>query len=349
MWPSVTLDIFKRGSSVVPTLPNETIKPQAVVVPLLTLLLSILWIIGKGSSNPTASTPLCISRAGGLSNEGFGSFFQHIKSSIILAEVLGAELHIRNMPYSEHGYSLQRFFRPNDCPSANSCNVDPFLLESILPSICAATLQRESVIDYLKLSGCMTLRHVVLREVHENFNDCVAPWYSRNVRPVLEAGTALAETRLASKCLRIGVHIRFGDLGTQNGRVEESTVFNFRSVQLHEINTALQQIEMGPGCVCRNISIYIKNGMGIAAHAIDSSNYTIVDSGDDFADLVHFMQNDVLVQGVSSFPVLAAFLSGTKKVVMTNLPDHPKYSQLYRLATNVQHFSQKLVFDCNKL
>lgn len=304
------------------------------------------------SASPVSSPEvkqICIARAGGLTREGIGSFFQHIKSSIILSQALNAELYLEDMRPSTHGYILANLFRESPCPkSANAsskCFINNTQLKELLPSICAGSIKAHALMKLFGVEHCTTLYHNVDEELNEGFNDCVAPFYQQSMRPFIHEAVRRYPV---SNCVTIGVHIRWGDLALNMSTINTNTALDERSMSIHDINTAWNNIHFTK-CDCKEVSVYIKDGPEFENGTFSFGNFKVIDTGDDFLDLAHYTRNDILIQGLSSYGIFGLFSSVEKKVVMTNSPGHRKYNQNFTLHHSIFSPSEKVYYECSGL
>lgn len=315
----------------------------ACLIVLLALL--ILWPIKNGSQiatkhvAPSGTRQVCVAREGGLTSEGMGSFFQHVKSSIIFTQAIGGELFIKNIPQSKHGYNVSIFFRSTPCTTpTDGCTINDTRLAQLLPSICAGAYTDSQLMEAMGIQGCESVQHHSTWERREDFNDCVSPWYRRMMEPHISSTPPGA-------CVRIGVHIRWGDLASSKDKIRNDTKLDtLRNIPLAAINTALQNIETVK-CQCREVYVYAKAFPGFETDVFAADEYTLVDTGNDLQDLVHYMGNDILIQGTSSYAVLAAFAS-RDKLIITDDPSHPKYSQRFILVNRMFKHGEHISYVC---
>jgi hypothetical protein len=301
-----------------------------------------------GLHGHTSEKQLCVSRSGGLTNEGIGAFFQHIKTSVILSNALNADLYIHDIDSSTHGYSLARLFRQSSCPNTNQtrlqCTVSNDRWLECLPSVCAGLLEPTSLSKLLGVEGCTTIYHSVETELNENLNDCAAPFYRKMMQVYMRE---VAMQYADSECIKIGVHIRWGDLASDSSKITSGTAFDERSISIDNINKAWSNLHF-TNCECQEISLYIKNAVAIQNGTFLFEEYRIIDTGDDMLDLAHYTQNDILIQGVSSYPVLGLFSSTGKKIVITDHPKHRKFSQIFQQQHSVFAPSDMIFYDCKQ-
>jgi len=307
-------------------------------------------LASSGSGSSALQRPperLCVSRHGGLTVEGAGSFMQHIKASIILSQILQADLYLKDIPPIEHGYSLAKLFRESPCPEPSSeadrsCNVNSTQLAKYLPSICAGLIRPSTLLSLLGLEGCNTIYHISERERYENLNDCVAPFYRQIMQPFI---TQAIEQYPVTDCVKVGVHMRWGDLASNSSEIDINTEFDFRSMSVRDINKAWNNIQF-INCKCRQVFVYIENGPGFANGTFPFGDYQIVDTGNDLLDLAHYTKNDILLQSRSSYAILGLFSATEKKVVISNAPDYIKYAQKFMLRHFIFSLDEKIIYEC---
>ena len=323
---------------------------------------------------------ICIERDGILTpREGMGAMLQHCKDTLILALALSAEVHIQHLSNSTHGYNMADlgFFRQTPCPeifsprlqiaddglreqkvrdapedprplSQNRCRVSQQQLESLLPTICSGNLGKAQLIEILGLKDCATVYHTVNEDhIWENYNDCVAPWYYDAVRRSPAWPTVDAKE---DECVRIGIHLRWGDTATRNAKLGVDTRLNIRSISIRDVNKAYKNIHF-IGCPCQKIKVYVKNNPGFEPGSFVFNEYEVVDSGDDMYDLIDYARNDILIQGGSTFPVLASFSTLGKKVITSVLHEghgHTKYEQRFSIVNKLFSPPDLVVHVCNE-
>ena len=153
-------------------------------------------------------------------------------------------------------------------------------------------------------------------KIRENYNDCVSEWYNSIITKTEEWKNF---DRDLDGCVRIGIHLRWGDVATSGGRIGPQTkVDSFRSISINDINKAFSNLKL-IGCRCRKIFIYIENSPGIEHNTFIFDDFTVVDTGNDLNDLIHYAHNDILIQGRSSFPVLGSFIISNKTVITNSV------------------------------
>lgn len=283
----------------------------------------------------------CIHRIGGVTSEGIGSYFQHFKTSAILAHYTHSNLNIvSGTPKSTHGYEYGSIISGLGCDYGlpvdmieRTCYVNSSHLDDMLPSICHQLMTSIQILQMLSLSHCSDIVHEVDREMHEDFNDCMTPFYQRHLLP-------FQPTYSWSSNLRIGIHLRWGDLQIQNiTQLSRNFTLDRRSIPIEMAIQALKNIN-AVGCGDHEVKIYMKDA--IIVHDLP---YSIVDTGNDFNDLIDYMSNDVLIQGTSSYSVLAAFAI-SNKIIRSNVPSHAKYNQRFLQANKIFGVKETVRISC---
>lgn len=280
-------------------------------------------------------------RRGGFTSEGMGSFFQHIKTSAILAYYTGSKLCLTGLNGTtniSHGYSYSSIMPDLICPPVDenrdktNCTVNNAKVEEMLPSICNEMLSPKSILATLNVSNCQSIFQTVMRETHENLNDCMGPIY----QDLLPSQPSVS----ISNQLRIGIHIRWGDVKQANiTKIPRNLHLNTRSVSIEGAIQALSNIQ-SIGCLAHDIRIYMKDAV-----EIDGLPYRMIDSGDDWKDLLDYMSNDILVQGTSSYPVLGAF-AVSNKVIITEHISHAKYNQRFFHQNKILTTKERVLIEC---
>jgi hypothetical protein len=312
---------------------------------------SLQYLLVSPSPNSSAlqiaPERLRVSRHGGLIQDGAGSFMQHIKASIILSQILQADLYIKGIPTIAHGYSLGELFRESPSPEPSSasdknCKINSTRLVEYLPSICAGLIKPNTLLSLFGLEGCNTIYHISEYELYENLNDCVAPFYRQIMQPFI---TQAIQQYPVTDCVKVGVHMRWGDLASNVSEINANTKLDFRSMSISDINKAWNNIQF-IHCKCRHVYVYIKGGPGFAKGTFSFGDFQVIDTGNDLLDLAHYTRNDILIQSKSSYAVLGLFGSMGKKVVITDSPEHPKYNQKFFLRHSIFSPSDKMYYEC---
>jgi hypothetical protein len=304
---------------------------------------------------------MCVVHEGRVTDEGLGSYFQLMKPTIIVSQALGAEIALTQAPDSSHGYNVAGLFefgcRQVQRVKTPACTVSSVTAVSLIPSICHGAIGRAALIEQLGVGGCQTVWLEVAFDAVEDLNDCAASFYRQKLLRIREAHyrhtlrpylSSEGGHRQAYRCVNVGVHIRFmsglaDNVTDSRVTIGPGTELDHRSISLEHIGQALQNVRP-LGCPCVSVYLYVKDSPVLLAGVLPSK-FSVVDSGDDVADLLHFMQNDVLIMGVSSWSVLGAFAS-RGKLVITDRPGSDKHSQRYKLLNKVFHHSEVVAVDC---
>jgi hypothetical protein len=304
---------------------------------------------------------MCVVHEGRVTKEGLGSYFQHLKPTIIVSQALGAEIALTQAPNSSHGYNVASLFefgcRQVQRVKTPACTISSETSVSLIPSICHGAIGRAALIGLLGIGGCQTVWLEVAFNMVEDLNDCAANFYRQKLLRIREANYRhtlrpymLSEggPRQAYRCVNVGVHIRFfsglaDKVNDSRVTIGPGTELDQRSISLENIGQALKNIRL-LGCPCVSVYLYVKD-RPLLLPGILPSNFSVIDSGDDVADLLHFMQNDVLILGVSSWSVLGTFAT-RGKLVITDRPGNDKHSQRYKLLNKVFHHSEVVSVDC---
>lgn len=294
------------------------------------------------SKDSIVTNARCMHHHGLLTAEGIGSFFQHFKTSAILAHYAKLNLDLVGIDgkSSEHNYGYLEVLPKLQCERPlrqmdqfdPTCIVDNQRLEQLIPSICRSTLLPERILDALHLSHCQDIFHNITDELHQDLNDCMSGFYrdALSIEPTYSRSTEL----------KIGIHLRWGDKKNSDLSVlSQDHPLDWRSISPQMAILALQNIET-IGCGSHQVKIYMKDGI-----AIQGLPYPIIDSGNDIDDLIDYMSNDVLIQGCSSYPILATFAVGNK-IVRTSTPLHKKYNQDNSKTNQIFGVHEKIVISC---
>jgi hypothetical protein len=280
----------------------------------------------------------CLERTGGLTREGAGSFAQHIKSSIILASAIDAELRLPEAASNEHNYTLP-WFSTIPCPrvaDSGACTVDHSKLLATVSGICNGVIAGDSALHLLDIpQDCSTIYHHVNSERFEDLNDCISDWY-RNALHIRRATKPKRE-------VRVGIHLRWGDVAASRN-LSMATKIDYRSPSINQINTAYSQITFVECDVVR-IFLYIEKHPHVIPGTFLFRDFEIIDSGDPIADLQHYASNDILIQGKSSWAVFGAFGAERNTIVITD-PDYVKYKQRHRHVLHTYRYGDRVMYKC---
>jgi len=272
---------------------------------------------------------------------------KHIKASIILSQILQADLYLKDIPPTEHGYSLSPLFRESQGPepsseAENNCKINSTRLTEYLPSICAGLVNPSTLLGLLGLEGCNTIYHISASEQYENLNDCVAPFYRKIMQPFI---TQAIEQYPVTDCVKVGVHMRWGDVASKVSEIDANTKLDFRSMSISDINKAWNNIQF-VNCKCKQVYVYIKNGPGFAKGTFSFGDFQVIDTGNDLLDVAHYTRNDILLQSRSSYAVFGLFASMGNKIVINNAPAYMKYDQRFMLWHSVFSLDDKIIYEC---
>lgn len=297
-------------------------------------------------------------RSGGLTNEGYGSFFHRIKSSIILSMVLDKTLVIEEPVRSEHNYSVAAMINEasGNPPHGPPCDLqlhdeERVLLDSACRSMHGSsstssgtlTTTSRSSISILQTpagslqnwlsafkanNSCVDVQHSKVQELgkpfvedHEEFNDCIQPWLSDMFHKQFERRGYQLPSTWQSDTMHVGIHIRWGDVATTN-----LSKLNARSMQLSQVNSAVDALQQ----TGKNFEFHVfaKNpSEALLAELLFT--YTVVNNADDLHDIFMYSQMDMYVQGPSAFSVMASLIN-PNKIVVTNMVSTPMYRFYYK-------------------
>lgn len=339
------------GSSFLIRQTSVSIKAVLVSSIVFTIPLFVIWFalikdVGVETTRRKTHMQLCVQRTGGLTPEGVGSIHQRIKASIILASVIGADLRLPGLVANRHGYVVP-WLKTGSCPpsSSTSCLINNTSLETLIQRMCGGTLRGRAVLAALEIPQfCSTIYHHVEQvHAHEGLNDCVGKWYQE---ALLSNGRIFTQE---SGRVTVGVHLRWGDVARPGvTALSAISTHNLRgSPSITQVNDAYANIVF-IDCHRVVVHLYMEKHPNIQPGTFTFPNFTVVDSGDDIADLRHYASNDVLIGGTSSWAVFAAFASTDGTIVITDAL-HAKYRQTYR--RHIKHLHQygdRVNFRCSR-
>ena len=296
--------------------------------------------------------------------EGFGSFFVHQKSIIIIALSLNASLFFSERD-SSHGYNFPRMLNyvsfgslvPNQ--TTPSCvTSDEILDNEFIRLLCKGDELAKSTL-YTRFDKCETITHDVWETVEE-FNDCIQP-YIKKVVPVVFDSVVYSNRKrqLLSRIhynmealgkISVGIHIRWGD--TSTGDV---TKLNDRSIGINNVNEFYKSHFIKHK---DEFSFYVfmeHHHLGVLAH-LDIKDYSLIDTGDDLFDLNLLSEMDIVMHGPSTFAVLASLISPSK-LIITSSPDNTRFKytkdaineiisskdRSYNITQFIDHMKQKRI------
>ena len=327
---------------------------------------------------PSEHSTGVIYRAGNPTREGYGSFFQHYKGSIIIAQYLKKTLIIQQDDVqSEHGYYISQQvnavhhrgrqditgnYSEGACEMPQQYQAEGITEPDLLALMCLKMSPKRfnDPADMFKVLGddmgliraklgaleVFEARYGKCTEIHsfgrkgkfEKFNDCAQPWVSYTLHGMFRdrGYKALA---LDSICLSVGVHVRWGDVATDDARN-----LGGRNMRLKEILFVIEQLQASGRCL--RWHVFAKNATAqlLAQFPV---KHTYVDTGDDLQDMFTYSQMDLYVQGVSSFAVVAT-LASRGKLIITSQPEHPKYNSNFRDVNHIYHFADRSYVEAVK-
>ena len=264
--------------------------------------------------------------------EGFGSFFVHQKSIIIIAISLNASIFFSERN-STHGYNFPKILNyasfGNLVPNRTvpSCvTSDEVLNRQFITSLCKGNEHAKNYL-YKRFNKCTTIIHERWETI-DDLNDCIEPYISRIFPQVFDSVQySDIKTQLLSHIdynmatlakVSVGIHIRWGDTSTGN-----LTRLDSRSIGIQHINEFYKYVfqkyndELIYYVFMEHYHINIST-------LVDIKNYFIVDTGDDLFDLNLLSKMDIIMHGPSTFAVLASLISPGKLIITYN-PNHTRF------------------------
>eukprot|EP00002_Diphylleia_rotans_P025890 TRINITY_DN513_c0_g1_i5.p1 TRINITY_DN513_c0_g1~~TRINITY_DN513_c0_g1_i5.p1 ORF type:complete len:273 (-),score=36.58 TRINITY_DN513_c0_g1_i5:662-1480(-) len=263
---------------------------------------SILWILATLSILSSVKNKTLV-RKGGITNEGFGSYVQHIKTSIIMASYYDLDLVVETTVKSSHGFhAVGKEFIPDmyDC-------IAPWLWKRFSE---AFTKSFEVMSTY-----------PISKQIHE------------------EAFRQLTETTsLKSRPnIRIGIHRRWGDV-----RKNSQLVSDIRSIGLGEILLAMENIVKMFGSSHKlSFFIFMERSDEATRKFFESLQVTVVDTHNDYYELFLYSTMDIYIQGFSAFGILGSSIHHPKlqKVILTDIKNDVRYKYNFYEFNKVYNYS----------
>lgn len=286
-------------------------------------------------------------RTGGLTREGYGSYFQRLKSSIIISMFLNKTLIIKDVFESEHNYSVSlqvnEVYTHNRVYNGSLCKLNIHDEKKLLDLMCrdmSGTKSSSSILaQFKKNNSCTQITHIKNQkagehfvEDYEIFNDCIQPWLSNTFNKMFENKMYVFPWKTAYKCMNVGIHIRWGDLAS-----DDITQLDGRSIQIVDINFVVYNLRETN--ICFNYYIFVKNPSEklLSQFLFD---HIVVNNNDDLYDIFLYTHMDIYVQGTSSFSVMSSLIN-PNKIIITNDPHNVKYTFDYKNVSNV--------YGCNNI
>lgn len=271
-------------------------------------------------------------RTGGLTNEGYGSYFQRMKSSIVTSMFLNKTLVIKDVFESEHHYNValqvNEVYKPVRLHNGSSCELSIQDEGKMLDLMCGYMSNIEG--DYSALAGfrkdnnCTEITHTKHRpyeETYEGLNDCIQPWMSNTFNNIFRVKNYTLPWKVGRKCINVAIHVRWGDLAG-----DDVMHLNERSMQTVDINSVVYNLRKTKRCI--NYYIFVKNPneKRLSQFLFD---HTVVNSTDDLYDMFLYSHMDICVQGSSSFSAVSSLIN-QNKIIITDSPYNPKYTFKYK-------------------
>ena len=283
------------------------------------------------------------------------------KSTLILSDFLQIPMGFEWYEGAYWPYHISEWLVPNRCQtlanstdfrelSTSECTLRHDILSSLLGRICSRNISPAEVEEKLGISHCNIIHDPfeTSPRVIQDLNDCASSCYSSNLLP------EVAHIH-HSKTLNIGVHFRLGDIHLDGEHafcdlkpigpivrvLDSSSTLDVRSISFRDVVEFLSNID-AEGCQIR-LKLY---AMGVEEVNGLPFPYELVSTGDDRRDFLDYVSNDIMIQGHSSFSVLAAFATGKQKVVVTSSTQSAKYAQHFNSVVSVLHPSDKFTINC---
>ena len=277
--------------------------------------------------------------------EGYGSYFQRLKSSIIVSMFLNKTLVIQDVLESEHNYNValqvNEVYTHTLMHNDSMCKLEIHDEKRLLDLMCRHMSGMESSNDTLdqfkKNNSCTQIIHVKNHkegeyyvEDYEGFNDCIQPWLSNTFNKMFEKKMYVLHFKNVHKCLNVGIHVRWGDLANN-----DVTKLDIRGIQIEDINFVVYNLKKTNRCF--NYYIFVKD----PSEKLMSQflfDHIIVNNKDDLYDIFLYTHMNVYVQGGSSFSVLSSLIN-PNKIVITNEQNSEKYKFDYRDVNKVYEYT----------
>lgn len=205
-----------------------------------------------------------IYRTGGVTIEGYGSYFQRLKSSIIISMFLNKTLIIQDGAVeSEHNYSVtlqtNQVYNHGITHIGYMCKLQMHDEVKLLDLMCQHMSKKHmnnsdsaSLTRFTKENSCNRIQHVKERETYENFNDCIQPWLSNTFSEMFKSRMYTSYIQSVHNCLNVGIHIGFGDVSKNDTKHLDG-----RSIQVENVNFIVRNLEETNRCF--NYYIFVKN------------------------------------------------------------------------------------------
>jgi hypothetical protein len=308
-------------------------------------------------------------RAGGLTREGYGSFFQRIKASIILSMTLNRTLLLAEDVHSEHNYSVtaqineayedvhvyneQRaecVVRQNQS-ALHNCDLQLHEREATALDLACRAMHapsgRSGSKDLFAASAIHPADWLAVLQANQSCSDV---YQTKDEVP----GQFAEDYEGFNDCIQPWLSTTFHNMFERRayklplsrqpdrlhvgihirwGDVATPNVSNLdaRSVQLSEIRACVRALQQTGKRF--EFYLFVKNPSETLLSEVDF-HHTVVNNEDDLYDMFLYSHMDMYIQGISSFSVIASLIN-PHKIVITNQPASAKYRFDYFQVNNV--------------
>lgn len=303
---------------------------------LLVLLLALSRVawgeLGPASRVPDAATKLAPAdgrmylRTEGGNRAGMGSISHQLRRCVLLAEILRARLLISEYE-TTHGYDAAFMFNRNvpAAPYAPAHNrvcrmtraYSPQEIASASDSWCREKVYTSELEQFVaRTRACDVFVDDRPFEYDVALSNCTWQWMSA----VVGAPPAVDPSRAD-----IALHIRWGDMGAKNYRPRDRDWREwYRSIPIPLANAVVGRLR---SCLpAAAVRVYMEGHSDEVLRQL-AFNHSLVDTGDDLADLASLAGSCVMVVSGSSYTMMA---HQAARGCLTVVPGRDKHDRIWR-------------------
>ncbi|SCV70535.1 BQ2448_1929 [Microbotryum intermedium] len=259
--------------------------------------------------------------------EGIGSALQRIKGGIILAAFFDATF-IVGETLSRHGYYHDEVLNPKafgpggvsvwQVASGRVCRISDYLpryrRDAVIRGACSRSGKGYAlglrVKEQLDQRGCTVILEDIVHEVVEDLNACYRDFVRQRIGGIegrrLDRQSVVGPPGIDRTALSCGVHIRWGDAAMFEGTMDTPR----GSMQVVHINNIISKLRARFAKL--DIRVVMESANATVLGLLDFKDYTVIDSGDSFADLFALADNDVTLLGGSSYSALSHLIAPSR-------------------------------------
>ncbi|KAJ7125775.1 hypothetical protein C8R43DRAFT_1240624 [Mycena crocata] len=266
-------------------------------------------------------------RVGSVGSEGMGTTLNHFKSSIVLSGALDSELLLASSR-NPHGYSATDIFNRqgniaavDEDFSVKACRLGDYLRRqdraNLVKGLCDGDPLAKEKMDTIRtmMANCTSILDTAdASESVPHLNGCIMGWVrDRLIVPRVDPPRL---TLPPTRPVTVGVHIRWGDTASSKTNITSNHGF-YGSMKIPDIVRILKDIRTLAGPELVKVTVNMENANPDVLALLNDTDYTLVDSGDDYMDLQALSNNDILLLGMSSYGVLSHLIAPAGLTIST--------------------------------